>query len=273
MERGAPLILRIDTRKPSLEFTIARCLWRNHIWKAHGVRLHWMRRRVQMEGGGRGLLWNSPRLLYSCPLSQGPALVQGGLMPDALQGRRGPLLDLPSELFGIPMRLLLRSSSWLQMDSPLHSPRIEHPHDFLELPRGESSTIEKRKERRERGRCESCSRALFEFWCTWLVRERKYATVHSCTIHYWHAGSTSWLVEQATGLREIKQVSSEWVRLMIWSAIPITAVVLKLDFMEQNLSVVPKLSRCVLSSCLICLCIYRGMWNSSYYRGYVQLTS
>ena len=55
-----------------------------------------------------------PRSLHSFPLSQEPALDQRGLMHHTLLARRRPLLYRSPEPIGIPMRLLLRSSSGLR---------------------------------------------------------------------------------------------------------------------------------------------------------------
>jgi hypothetical protein len=69
-------------------------------------------------------------------------------MHHALQERRGPLLDLPPELIGIPTRLLLRSSSGLQIHSHQNSLRNEHPQHSSESSRGATSAIGKWKEKR-----------------------------------------------------------------------------------------------------------------------------
>jgi hypothetical protein len=69
-------------------------------------------------------------------------------MHHALQGRRGPLLDLPPELIGIPTRLLLWPSSGLQEHSPHNVLKIEHPQHSLESPRGGTSANGKGKEKR-----------------------------------------------------------------------------------------------------------------------------
>jgi hypothetical protein len=116
-------------------------------------------------------------------------------MPHALQGRRGPLLDLPPELIGILNGLLQRSS------------KIEHPPYFPDLQGGETSTIEKKNKRRERGRSYSDNSTIF--WRTWFVQESKYASACGCTILSWHAGATSSLIEQAAGLREMRRECSE----------------------------------------------------------------
>jgi len=70
------------------------------------------------------------------------------LTPHALQGQRGPLLDLPPELIGIPTRLLLWPSSGLQEHSPHNVLKIEHPQHSSESSRGATSTIGKGKEKR-----------------------------------------------------------------------------------------------------------------------------
>ena len=66
-------------------------------------------------------------------------------MHHASQGRRGPLLDLPPELIGIPTRLLVWPSSGLQEHSRHNALEIEHPQHSSESSRGATSTIGKEK--------------------------------------------------------------------------------------------------------------------------------
>jgi hypothetical protein len=69
-------------------------------------------------------------------------------MHHASQGRRGPLLDLPPELIGIPTRLLVWPSSGLQEHSHHNVLKIEHPQRSSKSSRGGTSTIGKGKEKR-----------------------------------------------------------------------------------------------------------------------------